>query len=67
MVEVNLSKIFCDCFKEDDAAAAGMVKVLSRLPEGERERAIIELAKLSGIHSAFWKNRIRGLVSAKKK
>jgi DNA-directed RNA polymerase specialized sigma24 family protein len=67
MVEVNLSRILCDCFKENEEASAALARVLSRLPAEQRETAIFQLCQASGLNITFWKNKLAALGSAKKK
>jgi hypothetical protein len=65
MVEINLMRIFGECFKDDDAASV-MVRVLSREPQATRDRLLIELSQVTGIRIKNWQDRILALGSKKK-
>ncbi len=67
MVQVNITKIFGECFIENPEAALSMARVLSRLPLAERESAIHQLAMGTGVPLTFWRKQLEGLRGSKKK
>jgi len=67
MVQVNLTKIFSDTFKENEVAAMALAKTLSRLSSEDRESAILQLCQASGLNHVFWKSRLAALGPKSKK
>jgi hypothetical protein len=66
MVQVNITKIFGDTFRESNEAAIALAKTLSRLSQEERESAIRQLCQATGVNHKFWRERLASLGSKKK-
>ncbi len=64
-MEINITKIFGECF-QDETAANVLARILSREPEATRDKIIIEIAKATGIKGGDWRQRIFALGSRKK-